>query len=94
MSTNDTGWSSFTPPAPGSLFVTLYDSQGYDRIILTRLHAGLKSKYLRSNFPTHTKGEYILNLTNLYLAKKALFEDNMLIFAQMTRDRQLEKHMV
>jgi hypothetical protein len=37
-----TWWPSYTPQAPGSLFIALYDSQGYGGGILTRLHSGPK----------------------------------------------------
>jgi hypothetical protein len=36
-----TGWPSYTPQAPGSLFISFYDSQGYGGGILTRLHTVL-----------------------------------------------------
>jgi hypothetical protein len=40
-----TGWPSYTPQAPGSLFVAFYDSRGYGGGILSRLHTGLINLY-------------------------------------------------
>jgi hypothetical protein len=42
------------PQALESLSIAFYDSQGYGRGILTLFDTGMKNKYLRLNFPTHT----------------------------------------
>jgi hypothetical protein len=44
-----TGWPSYTPQAPGSLFVAFYDSMGYNGVILSRLHRGNTYLPIRNN---------------------------------------------
>jgi hypothetical protein len=50
--------------------------------------------FMRKPSPTHTTGEDIFNLTDLYKAEKGLAGNNMLMFAQMVHDQWLGKCMI
>jgi hypothetical protein len=49
-----TGWVSYSPQAPGSIFVAFYDSHGYGGIIEISLHVGSLENIMKNinNFVT------------------------------------------